>query len=177
MKKINPQIIWQDFHWSFFINVQGLIISILRFESLMAREKIQLAKIELKTASSLMSAAAASMELAGEFSREEYEQYIRPTMMPPKVQSDDFSGLMFWDHAYLMKIWKKIQPRFKNMPLALKSEQDEFILAYMTLSKSHKEVCSKFGGNEIGSLRSQNTTAIKTLEKFEKNRHKLIVKS
>ena len=175
MEKLNPQIIWKGFHWSFFINIQGLIISMLRFEKFMTMEKIQLARIELKTAANLMFAAAASMELAGEFSREEYEQYIRPTMMPPKVQSDDFSGLMFWDHAYLMTIWKTIQPRFKTMTIALKSEQDEFVLAYMALSKSHKRVCSKFGGDEIGSLRSQNTTAIKTLEKFEQNRKQLIV--
>lgn len=177
MEKNTPEKIWQGFHWSFFINVQGLIISMLRFEQLMAMENIQLAGIELKTSANLMLAAAASMELAGDFSREEYEQYIRPTMMPPKVQSNDFSGLMFWDHAYLIKIWKKIQPRFKNMPLALKSEQDEFIAAYMTLSQSHKKVCSKFGGSEIGSLRSQNTTAINTLEKFEQNRNKLISNS
>ena len=177
MKKIKPEIIWKGFHWSFFINVQGLIISMLRFEKLMNIENIQLAGIELKTATNLMLAAAASMELAGDFSRQEYEQHIRPTMMPPKVQSDDFSGLMFWDHAYLMKIWKKIQPRFKNMPLALKSEQDEFVLAYMALCKSHKKVCSKFGGNEVGSIRSQNTTAIETLEKFEQNRIKSIANS
>ena len=177
MNKINPQIIWKGFHWSFFINVQGLIISMLRFEQSMAREDIELARIELKTAANLMLASAASMELAGDFSREEYELYIRPTMMVPHVQSDDFSGLMFWDHAYLMTIWKKIQPRFKNMPLALQSEQDEFISAYMVLSKSHKKVCSKFGGNEIGSLRSNRTTAIKTLEKFEQNRKNLIVNS
>ena len=177
MKKIKSEIIWKGFHWSFFINVQGLIISMLRFEKLMNIENIQLAGIELKTSANLMLAAAASMELAGDFSRQEYEQYIRPTMMPPKVRSDDFSGLMFWDHAYLMKTWKKIQPIFKNMPLALKSEQDEFVLAYTALCQSHKKVCSKFGGNEVGSIRSQNTTAIETLEKFEQNRIKSIANS
>ncbi len=177
MNKTNPQNIWQGFHWSFFINVQGLIICMLRFEQLIDKDRIKLAGIELQTAANLMLAAAASMELAGDFSRAEYEDYIRPTMMSPNVQSDNFSGLMFWDHAYLMKIWQQIQPKFKNMPLRLKSEQDEFIMAYRTLAKSHKRVCSEFGGKEIASLHSQNTTAIKILDKFEHSRHKLISNS
>lgn len=174
MQKINPLKIWQGFHWSFFISIQGLIISMLRFERSITLEDIQAAKVELNTSAKLMLAAAASMELAGEFSREEYDRYIRPTMMPPKVQSEDFSGLMFWDHAYLMVIWQKIQPIFKNMPQVLQSEQNKFISAYMVLSQSHKQVCSKFGGDEISSLRGSKATAIKTLNKFEQNRHKLI---
>lgn len=174
MNKTNSHNIWQGFHWSFFINIQGLIICMLRFDQLITTDQIRLAGIELKTAANLMLAAAASMELAGDFSRVEYEQYIRPTMMKPNVQSDNFSGLMFWDHAYLMKIWHKIQPIFKNMPQRLKSEQNEFIMAYMTLSQSHKRVCSQFGGNETSSLHSQNTTAIDSLNKFEYSRHKVI---
>jgi hypothetical protein len=174
MQTINPLQIWQGFHWSFFINIQGLIISMLRFERSIGLEDFQAAKIELNTAAKLMLSAAASMELAGGFSQEEYDRYIRPTMMPPKVQSEDFSGLMFWDHAYLMVVWKKNQPIFKNMPHVLRSEQDEFIAAYIVLSQSHKKVCSKFGGNEISSLRGSKMTAIKTLNKFEQNRQKLI---
>jgi len=174
MQQIDPLKVWQGFHWSFFINVQGLIISMLRFERSITLEDIPSAKAELNTAAGLMLAAASSMELAGEFSREEYDRYIRPTMMPPKVKSEDFSGLMFWDHAYLMLVWKKIQPIFKNMPHVLRSEHDKFIAAYMVLSQSHKQVCSKFGGDEIVSLRGSKVTAIKTLSKFEQNRQKTI---
>jgi len=177
MEKTNPYNIWQGFHWSFFINVQGLIICMLRFEKLIDKDRIRLAGIELQTAANLMLAAGASMELAGDFSRAEYEEYIRPTMMVPNVKSDNFSGLMFWDHAYLMKIWQQIQPKLKNIPVELESEQNEFIRAYMALSKSHKRVCHEFGGNEIGSLHSQKTTAINTLDKFEHSRQKLISKS
>ncbi|MEM8672334.1 MAG: siderophore biosynthesis protein [Cyanobacteria bacterium P01_G01_bin.67] len=174
MNKIDSHIIWQGFHWSFFINIQGLIIAMLRFEKFITQNHLRLAGIELKTATDLMLAAAASMELAGDFTREEYEQQIRPTMMPPKVKSENFSGLMFWDHAYLMKIWQRIQPKFQRLPPKLKSEQDEFIQAYLTLSESHKKVCRKFGGKEISSLHSQKVTAVTTLNKFEHSRHRLI---
>lgn len=174
MQKINPLKIWQGFHWCFFINVQGLIISMLRFERSFKSDDLQTAKTELNTATQLMLSAAASMELAGAFSREEYNRYIRPTMMPPNVKSEDFSGLMFWDHAYLMVVWQKIQPIFQNMPRKLQSEHDSFMAAYLVLSQSHKQVCSKFGGNEITSLRGSKTTAIKTLKKFEQNRQRLI---
>lgn len=174
MQKINPLQVWQGFHWSFFINVQGLIISLLRFEKYMTSANITAAKTELNTATELMLSAAASMELAGGFSREEYDRYIRPSMMPPKVKSEDFSGLMFWDHAYLMLVWKKIQPIFKKMPQKLQLEHDEFIAAYMVLSHSHKQVCSKFGGDNMTSLRGSKVTAIDTLNKFEQNRQRLI---
>ena len=174
MQKITPLEVWQGFHWSFFIYVQGLIIAMLRFEKYTISNNVTAAKTELNTAAQLMLSAAASMELAGGFSREEYNQYIRPTMMPPKVKSEDFSGLMFWDHAYLMMVWKKIQPFFKNMPQVLQAEQDEFIAAYQVLSQSHKHVCSKFGGDEITSLRGSKATAIETLNKFERNRQKTI---
>lgn len=176
MQQIDSLKVWQGFHWSFFINIQGLIISLLRFEKHMISENILAAKTELNTAAELMLSAAASMELAGGFSREEYDRYIRPTMMPPEVKSEDFSGLMFWDHAYLMVVWKRTQPIFKNMPRILQLEHDQFISAYMVLSRAHQKVCSKFGGDEIASLRGTRTTASKTLNKLTKNRQKLISK-
>ncbi|MEM7590102.1 MAG: siderophore biosynthesis protein [Cyanobacteria bacterium P01_A01_bin.83] len=177
MENINPHIIWEGFHWSFFVSIQGLVISMLRFEKFVAADDIEAASRELTSASSLMRAGAASMELAGSFTREEYDRYIRPSMMPPKVNVDDFSGLMFWDHTYLMIVWKRVQPNFKNLSSRLKAEHDDFVAAYMSLSESHKNVCAKFGGTEIGSLRSKNTSAVETLAKFEQNRKKLISNS
>lgn len=177
MRKIDPKTNWEGFHWSFFINIQGLIISMTRFEQFVSVGDIQLARTELKTITSLMLAAAASMELAGSFSRKEYDEIVRPSMMPPNVESDGLSGLQMREHTYLMKVWKRNQHIFHNMPASLKSEHDDFVSAYLALSKSHKKVCSKFGGDEKSSLRTSKTTAIKTIEKYETNRRKIITKT
>ncbi len=113
---LNTQEIWKGFHWSFFVNVQALIICLRRFESSLLLGDITTARTELETATDLMLASGASMQLAGSFSKQEYDSHIRPKMSPPYVQSDNFSGLMSWEHATLMQLWKRLSPTFKNIP-------------------------------------------------------------
>ena len=174
MNKIDSQTIWQGFHWSFFINTQGLIVCLRRFEMYMAMNEISLAEIELKTATDLMEASSASMILAGSFSKQEYETNVRTMMTPPNVKSKDFSGLMSWEHAVLVQLWKRLRPVFVNLPDSLQAPHQEFINAYRNLAKSHKSVCEKFGGNETGSLRFEGNNALKTLDKFSHSREQLI---
>lgn len=168
------QAIWQGFHWSFFLNVQGLIICLNRFELQLQRDNLAEANVELKTATELMLASGASMELAGNFSRDRYEAEVRTSMTPPQVQSNDFSGLMSWEHAALMKVWKRLSPTFETLPPELTKQHQAFIAAYRTLAKSHRAVCEKFGGDEGGSLRFDRSSAVKTLDKFSQSRLGLI---
>lgn len=170
----NLQQIWEGFHWLFFVDVQGLIICLCRFENQLIAGNLDQAEVELGTATKLMLASGAAMELAGTFSREEYEQQIRPTMMPPQVRSDNFSGLMSWDHALLIKIWKRLSPVFQTLPVELHNQHDRFVAAYLTLSKAHTAVCDRFGGSEKGSLRCNKSSAVSRLEDFEKVRLKML---
>ncbi|AFZ60768.1 siderophore biosynthesis protein [Anabaena cylindrica FACHB-243] len=172
--KNEPQQIWEGFHWSFFINTQGLIICLSRFEMNLALGNIPEAQIELETAAELMMASGAAMELAGSFSRKEYENQVRPTMAPPYVQSNDFSGLMSWEHSWLVKIWKRLRPVFERLPADLEPQHHKLVAAYFSLAKSHKAVCEKFGGGEVGSLRCDNSTAVDVLDRFSQNRWRLI---
>ncbi|MEM6867839.1 MAG: siderophore biosynthesis protein [Cyanobacteria bacterium P01_C01_bin.121] len=174
MLQPTPQDIWQGFHWSFFINVQGLIISLRRFEAQLALGDLPAAKTELATATDLMLASGASMELAGSFSHTQYEQSVRPSMTPPQVKSTNFSGLMSWEHAALMQIWKRLRPAFENLPTELKLQHQEFIQAYRSLASAHRAVCEKFGGAESGSIRFDKGYALDTLDKFSQSRLKLI---
>ncbi|MEL6930608.1 MAG: siderophore biosynthesis protein [Cyanobacteria bacterium J06600_6] len=171
---ITPQTIWQGFHWSFFINIQGLIISLRRFEISVAENDLAQAEIELQTATQLMLASSASMVLAGSFSQQEYEAEVRVMMMPPNVESVNFSGLMSWEHSALIQIWKRLRPIFANLPDVLKSEHQKFIDAYARLADAHSAVCEKFGGDRSGSLRCKDNTALDTLDKFSSRRRSLI---
>lgn len=170
----SPKDIWQGFHWSFFLNVQGLIISLRRFEAQLALGNLTEAQVELATATVLMNASGASMELAGSFSHAQYEQTVRPTMAPPQVSSNNFSGLMSWEHAALMKIWQRLRPVFENMPMELQAQHQDFIQAYSSLASAHRAVCEKFGGADNGSLRFNQSCAVETLDKFSHSRRDLI---
>lgn len=171
---LDPQQIWKGFHWSFFVNIQGLIICLRRFEIYSATGNIPKAQIELETATELMLASGAAMELAGSFSRQEFENQVRPTMTPPHVQSNEFSGLMSWEHAALVKIWQKLSAIFEVLPAALQPQHDKFVAAYLDLATAHRAVCQKFGGSEVGSLRCDQSKAVEMLDKFEQSRWRLI---
>ena len=170
----SPQSLWQGFHWSFFINIQGLILSLNRFEAHLALGNLPQAKQELAAATDLLLASGASMELAGSFTQTQYEESVRPTMSPPQVASDNFSGLMSWEHASLMKIWKRLRPTFAHLPEPLIAQHQAFVQAYFALANSHRAVCEKFGGADSGSLRFDRSCATDTLDKFGHRRWSLI---
>ncbi|MEL6468406.1 MAG: siderophore biosynthesis protein [Cyanobacteria bacterium J06623_4] len=171
---VSPKNIWQGFHWSFFINVQGLILSLRRFEAQLALGDLTQAEQELAAATDLLLASGASMELAGSFTQAQYEQTVRPTMSPPQVASNNFSGLMSWEHASLMQIWKRLRPSFEHLPPELKPQHQAFVQAYFSLANAHRAVCEKFGGADSGSLRFDQSCAVETLDKFSHSRWSLI---
>lgn len=121
-----------------------------------------------------MLASSASMILAGSFSQQEYEEQVREMMMPPNVESPNFSGLMSWEHSTLIQQWKKLRPIFANLPDVLKLEHHNFTNAYNDLANAHRAVCEKFGGDDTGSLRCKDNTALDTLDKFISRRQSLI---
>jgi hypothetical protein len=106
--------IWKSFHWSFFVNTQGLIICLGRFEQALEKGDLREANLEFATAASLLEASSAAMELAGSFSRQDYESVVRPSMLPPEVSEDNFSGLMSWDHSTLIQRWKKTSAKIQK---------------------------------------------------------------
>ncbi|MER0239558.1 siderophore biosynthesis protein [Fulvimarina sp. MAC8] len=166
--------IWREFHWAFFLNVQGLIIALNRFEALLDDDRLEDAEVELYGAETLLVSSAASMELAASFSREAYETSVRVSMTRPKVASDDFSGLMSWEHAVLISVWRRLRPKFADLPPQLSDAHSSFVAAYRRLAKSHAQVCSRFVSTQSGSLRYEDRSAVETLRRFEKGRTNLI---
>lgn len=166
VRSTNAAEIWKGFHWSFIVQIQGLIICLQRFENSLVSGNLAIAQTELETATDLLLASGAAMQLAGSFSPRSYAEQIRPSMMPPQVQSDNFSGLMSWEHAALMQLWKRLSLAFRGLPVELQPQHQRFVEAYVVLADSHRAVCEKFGGGESGSLRFEAGSAVDTLDKF-----------
>lgn len=170
----SPLAIWREFHWAFFLNVQGLIICLARFEAQLSSGRLKAAETELATASVLLTASAAAMELAGAFPRDVYEKTVRVSMTPPSVASEDFSGLMSWEHGVLLTIWRRLRPSFAKLPEELEGAHADFVRAYRHLAVSHTGVCAKFVGEDAGSLRFGDRGAVETLRRFGRSRLGLI---
>ena len=166
--------LWKRFHWAFFVNTQGLYIALSRFEQFLADGEIEAARAELVSAAVLMRASGAAMELAGSFAAQDYQSEVRPSMMPPKIEALGFSGLMSWDHASLIQLWKRLGPSFASIPDSLEKEYQEFLQAYARLADSHSAVCSRFGGDRSGSIRNDTTHAVASLDRFKKHRQAML---
>ncbi|OQP87451.1 siderophore biosynthesis protein [Rhizobium rhizosphaerae] len=168
----SPFAIWREFHWAFFLNVQGLIVALRRFRLALERQRLADAEEELNTASVLLTASAAAMELAASFPKEVYETTIRVSMTRPTVESDDFSGLMSWEHAVLVDLWRDLRPVFSALPEELAVAHSGFVAAYRHLAESHVGVCARFV--DSGSLRFDDRNAVETLRRFGRGRLGLI---
>ncbi|MDD1413641.1 hypothetical protein MEN41_02895 [Dolichospermum sp. ST_con] len=173
----NPLLIWKRYHWLFFVFVQGNILCMHRLKKEMRKESMIQVGVILKSMSKLMLASGASMIFAGTPEHQEYENGIRPTMMPPNVNSADFSGLMSYDHAYLINLWNQEKKLFKLIPSFLSPAYEEFLKAHEFLALSHKFVCQKYGGDQTGSLRENRVTALENLEKINNSRRRTIISS
>lgn len=173
--EFKPLLIWKKFHWIFLIFVQGLILCLLRFEKAIKIHNLNQVKLELETASNLMIGAGAVMKLAGSYSRKEYQEQILPTMKPPNMKIEGFSGLMSSDHAYLVTLWKQNKKNFQDLPLSLQPHYEKFLLAYKIMASSHRNICSKFGGGEVGgSVKHPTKNALLALEKIVQARWHMI---
>lgn len=172
---LKPLLIWKRCHWIFFIFIQGLIIFLLRFEKEFKMENFDRVAIELETGSELMFGAGAAMIMAGSYSRKEYEEQIFPTMEPPNVKAEGFSGLMYWDHAYLVTLWKQNKKTIENLPACLQNQYDKYLRAYKFMASAHTSVCSKFGGGEVGgSVKHPTGGALLALEKIVQARWRMV---
>lgn len=169
----NSLLTWKRYHWLFFIFLQGNILCMLHFK----KQNMVEAEVILKAMSQLMLASGASMLFAGESKPQEYENTIRPTMMPPHVKSPEFSGIMSYDHAYLINLWNQEKNYFKLIPSFFESTYEDFLKAHEFLALAHKFVCHKYGGSQTGSLRGKKVTALENLEKINSARRRLIIRS
>jgi hypothetical protein len=169
--------IWRRGHWLFFVLTQGLTLALKRFAGALREHHLEPARVELRAASHLLWASGASMKLAGSFSDAQYHATVRPSMThgdpAALVEHSSLSGTMTWDHHYLVsRVWRQeLLPLLPDLSDTLREDYDAFLLAYRAgLAAGHRAVCSKFGGDTMGSLVAPHQIATEILDKIEARR-------
>jgi hypothetical protein len=171
---------------AFFPITQGLIISLMRFQTALiaylersrtAREDLEacnsardicLAEADsaLQSATYLLWGAAAAIQFTGDFTETEYNESVRPSMNI----IEKFSGILSLDHAYLVRLVKRLSPLFADLPSSLHPNAERFSHALGIMYDIHILVCGNFGGDAGPSLRmskDSTKTSIEVLEDYK----------
>jgi hypothetical protein len=169
--------VWRRGHWIFFVLTQGLTLTLLRFADALRGGDVSRADLELRAATELLWASGASMKLAGSFTDAQYHAHVRPTMThgdpQAQVKRSSLSGTMTWDHHFLVsRVWREhTMPFMDSLPVELAPSHAAFTAAYRDgLASGHRVVCSKFGGDVMGSLVAPNQIAVEILDSIATRR-------
>ncbi|AGP38558.1 hypothetical protein BE04_34360 [Sorangium cellulosum] len=134
---------WVLGHHAFFVLVQALLMAHRWLSEALANRDVPRAREALAISTQLWWATAASFRFTGDFSNDDYNNIVRPTMAPPFVQ-DGFSGLFFEEHARLIRTLKSIRPALRALPPKLARSHRLYLWALATAYESHAFVCERF---------------------------------
>ena len=155
---------WKRGHHLFFVLIQGLILSLTKFKRAMVEGDVGMANECLRIATDLMWGSAVAFRFAGDFSEEQYQAVVRPSMEPPYV-NEGFSGLNGADHANLIRLLRSLKPTFETLPAPLRAQHRSFRRALDVAYESHVFVCREF---------VQRGKSLKQSEKVEIPAHELL---
>jgi len=153
----DPLSRWIRGHHVFLVLIQGLIVAINCFVSAHAEDSLEDAFSALELATLLMHGSSASLHYAGDFPTSDYDETVRPTMMPPNVPPG-MSGILARDHRHLIKLLQSQRNLFHAIEPGLRKKYEEFVTAFGCTYDAHKLVCSHFRGDERPSLLNGNAT-------------------
>jgi hypothetical protein len=173
---------WIRGHQIFTVLTQGLVLAVdevaAAFEAANGApdESKRLAKAVDRLVI-LMRGSAGALRLTGDFSAEEYETKIRPTMVPPHVP-EGFSGLLSSDHRALIGRLRRLRPLWDRLSLEAPAIHARITEVVAYVYEEHKGVCANFVGTDRPSLVSTATveskSAIEQLDSFKASRLRLV---
>jgi hypothetical protein len=163
----SAELRWRLGHQVFFAMIQSLIVATGCAMHALDTGDLGRASADLDLATVLMEGSAASLRFAGDFSPEDYEQRVRPAMMPPHLQPG-FSGLQVRDHRYLLQRLRKLRLAVIEVGQPLRQQYERFIEAFARTYDSHKLVCARFNGDVEPSLRMSTDADIMAVEVLDR---------
>ena len=147
----DPAKRWLAGHQLFFSLIQGAIVGLNCFATAVAAGQPEEADLGLRLAAAFLHSSAEAMKLASDFAPADYDQTVRPAMVPPKVRAG-FSGLQTRDHAYLVRLFAALKPLFPG-PHRSSATRAEFTEAVVLAYAAHEFICARFRGDVLPSLR------------------------
>ncbi|MEU9035657.1 hypothetical protein AB0D45_12280 [Streptomyces sp. NPDC048352] len=163
---------WVRGHHVFMVLAQGCALATACMRDSAARGDLPGAEASAAAAEALMRGCQGALLYAGDANREQYNQQIRPTLMPP-VAPPKMSGLHWRDHEVLIKelarsreAWEWLAARGSVRPAAFRAALGE---AY----DSHIGVCDHFVGDQSPSLlaaQGSSRSAVGVIGQFRKIR-------
>lgn len=169
---VDPLYRWRLGHHIFMVLIQNLIIACNCFEDAIKNDDQEEAHTALGLAITLMQGAGASLRFTGDFAPQEYEEIVRPSMMPPQ-SPPGLSGLLSIDHQHLVKTLVRLKPLFMSLTPPLQEQHALFLAALDDTYEAHKFVCARFIGDEQPSLRMRpdsEKSALDVLDQFKQTR-------
>ena len=151
----DPLSRWIRGHHVFLVLIQGLIVAMNCFVSAHAENSLEDSSSALELATLLMDGSSAALHYAGDFPASDYDETVRPTMMPPNVPPG-MSGILARDHRHLIKLLQSHRTLFQEIQPGLRKKYQEFVTAFGCTYDAHKLVCAHFRGDERPSLLNGN---------------------
>ncbi|WP_148219824.1 hypothetical protein [Azospirillum sp. B510] len=180
-----PMDRWIFGHHVFVVLIQGLIVALHHFESVLTASGTSDVDGEgaldaaLRHLTELLTGSAIALRFTGAFSVGAYNDTVRPSMMPPAAPKG-MSGLLSSDHAFLVHRLTALKPRFATLTLAHQPAYRQFRDAFASTYDAHRFVCQQFTGDEKASLRTTakaEVPAVEVLDRFKRSRLALFPES
>ena len=165
---------WVRGHQVFAALTQGLVLCFQTLDRSMRSGNIDLTRKSLDLAVCLFEASGAAFELTGDFPPNDYNDHIRPSMMPP-FSLEPLSGTMSADHRRLVQIMRDMKPTLNALRVRESSRHDRLSAALAAVYESHKFVCSKFVGEKKSLINSESSekAGVELIDQFKKVRMKV----
>ncbi|MBF6168595.1 hypothetical protein IU486_28170 [Streptomyces gardneri] len=167
---------WIRGHHVFIVLLQWISIALHVMVSHVASGEIRRARDALATACLLMRGSAMALRFTGDFPSGDYEQHIRPTLLPPAAPPK-MTGLHWADHRYLARSLTTASPVLADPPHQMLAWRNAFHRALQDTYESHKFVCAEFlgpsGSTPVSS--ASGSTPIGMLNRLKIHRTQLAV--
>ena len=138
---------WIVGHHTFAVLTQGLIFSFRCMGKAMREGKNEEVRRWADLSISLLRGSGAAFEFTGDFPEADYNNIIRPSMMPPATPLC-LSGLMSADHRFLAQTMRDMRPVFKALAEREPERHAKLRDSVASVYDSHIHVCERFVGNE-----------------------------
>lgn len=166
-RECDPFARWIRGHHVFVALIQCEITTLNCFLAAHAAGEFGLGVYTLDLLRLLFDGSSAALHFAGNFSPAQYENEVRPTMMPPLVPPG-MSGVLARDHDHLVHLLRSNRAVFANLEPALKTAYLRVVSAFENTYEAHKLVCSRFVGDEKPSLLSRHEKVAAAVEMLDR---------